>query len=249
MEPILTFVDEPVYMRDITESLQDCHVEDEYTYCVMSIDIGILHLGISVATLDEEYNMIEIIWIDLIDITEFIHKWGVSPKECLLYHTKTLCDWLNHTYQENIDFFEKADYILIERQPIPEGFTAVEQLIFSRWRDKAFLVHPRSVHKYFNMGYYEYDQRKVISEKIARAEITNPDLQKQLGYYNRAHDITDSILIILYWINIKQQEYQGEKRRKEIMNRRVYFDTKIKNGDITTEEMFESWRHINLQIE
>jgi hypothetical protein len=50
-----------------------------------------------------------------------------------------------------MDFFEMADFILIERQP-PMGLTAVEQLIFSRWRDKAILVHPRSMHKYFNIG-------------------------------------------------------------------------------------------------
>ena len=110
MEPILTFVDEPVYIRELTETLSKCNMDvPVYEYCVISIDIGILHLGISVTLLDKEYNMLEIIWIDLIDITEFTHKYGPSSKECSLYHTKTFCDWMNHVYQENMDFFEMAD--------------------------------------------------------------------------------------------------------------------------------------------
>jgi hypothetical protein len=267
MEPILTFVDEPVYMRDdcvdkLADDIHDFYIDTDthsepkseqspgtgtgtraYTYCVLSIDIGVLHLGISVTTLDEEFNMVEIIWIDLINITEFIHKRGPNKKDCKLHHTKTFCDWLNHTYQENIDYFEMADFILVERQP-PMGFVVIEQLIFSRWRDKTILISPNSMHKYFNIGCYDYEQRKVYTEKIARMKIENKRLLEQLEYYDRAHDIADSICIMVYWINLKHKEYQKEKRRKEIMQRQVVFNNKKKNGTLTIDELFESWRYV-----
>lgn len=215
----------------------------EYFYSVMSIDIGIKHLGISVTTLDENYKIIEVVWIDLINITEFVHKWGPDSSKCELYHTKTFCDWLNHVFQENMEFFDTVDHILIERQPI-HGITAIEQLIFSRWRDKAVLVHPRSVHKYFNMGNYDYEGRKKISEKISKSVITDARLLEQLEYYDRSHDIADSILIMLYWLGKKQKILEKEKRRYEIMNRKMYYDSKRKDGTITIDEMFESWRYI-----
>ena len=146
MEPNLVFVNEPIFIhqievKEITEELHEFHIESDsesmdigedeiegYRYCVLSVDIGVLHLGISVTTLDEDYNVIDIIWIDLIDITQFKHEYGVSRNKCKLYHTKTFCDWLNHTYQENFEFFNMADFILVERQP-PMGFVVVEQLI------------------------------------------------------------------------------------------------------------------------
>lgn len=79
-------------MREITANLNTCHIHvPVYEYCVLSIDIGILHLGISVTLLDKEYNKLEIIWIDLIDITEFTHKYAPSRKECSLHRTKTFC--------------------------------------------------------------------------------------------------------------------------------------------------------------
>ena len=75
--------------------------ENDYTYSVLSIDIGILNLGISVSTLDEEFNLIDIVNIDLIDITKFTHKSGPCKEKCTLNHTKTFSDWLDHVFQEN----------------------------------------------------------------------------------------------------------------------------------------------------
>lgn len=234
MEPSLQFVDEPVYIRDIIERFHNCNIESESedsTQCVMSIDIGILHLGISVAILDKEYNLIEIIWIDLINITEFSHGRYVSEEKCKLFHTKSFCDWLDHVYQENSDFFEMADYILIERQP-PIGLVAIEQLIFSRWRHKAILISPNSMHKHFNIGHYDYDNRKKATEKIANKFLTNNDLVEQLTYYNRIHDITDSICLMIFWINKKQKEYTYKMRKKMIMESKIQLSVDMKKMTI-----------------
>lgn len=235
-----------MYLSDSDFEIEESDIEEtnypSYDYCVLSIDIGVLHLGISVTTLDKEYNIVEIIFIDLINITDYIHNFGPTKKNCQLYHTKTFCDWMNHTYQENMEFFEKADYILVERQPPIQGFVVIEQLIFSRWREKTVLVHPRSMHKFFNIGDYDYDKRKLYTEKIARMAIKDPELLEQLGWYNRAHDIADSICIMLYWIHTKQEEYKKEKYRKYMMERRVNV---WKNGkNMTTDEWLENYRYV-----
>ena len=231
----LNFVDEPIYMHSISESLKNLNLD--YSYSVLSIDIGILHLGISVSLLDEEYNLIEIIWFDLLDITKF----KCDRESCQLNHSKTFTDWLGHVWISEYDFFEQVDYILIERQP-PCGLVAVEQLIFSRWRSKAILISPNSMHKYFNIGHQDYDQRKVSTEKIARMFIKNKFLVEQLEFYNRKHDITDSICIMIFRIKKKHQLYLDEIRTRRIMERKLHL--KKYGKQMTTEQWFESHRFI-----
>lgn len=254
MEPNIIFVNEPVYIREsdvdqLADEIYDFYIEDSsnsedeesgnYTYCIMSIDVGILHLGISVTTLDEEYNMIDIIWIDLINITQFTHK-SVSKEDCPLYHTKTFCDWIAHVIQDNREFFDMADHILIERQP-PSGLVGIEQIIFAAYRNKTILVHPRCMHAYFGIECYEYDQRKVHVEKIAKETITDIKMLEQMKYYDRVHDICDSICLMLFWINKKHIEYSNEKLRKRVMSSvmNVSNDGKC----MTTEEWFDKHKY------
>lgn len=190
---------------------------------VLSIDIGMYHLGLSMTTLMSDYTFKEIIWVDLIDITEYKHKY-VSREECKLYHTKTFSDWIDHVQQENKIFFESADFILIERQP-PGGINAIEQLLFKMYRNKTHLIHPRNVHKYLNIGHLDYDQRKIYSTKIA-SRFLNCHLLEQTTYYERDHDISDSICIMLYWRDKKHKEW---KRQQHFLKCNVeYKDVYIK---------------------
>ena len=214
--------------------------ENDYTYSVLSIDIGILNLGISVSTLDEEFNLIDIVNIDLIDITKFTHKSGPCKEKCTLNHTKTFSDWLDHVFQEN-KYFEECDFILIEKQP-PMGFVAVEQLIFNRWRNKSILISPNSMHKYFDIGRFDYDTRKEYSQKIAKTKITNKYLLQKLDDYHRCHDITDSVCLMLYWIHKKKIDYEEQKRKKIVLERQIYSNVNKKN--ISINEWFECYRYI-----
>lgn len=218
----------------------------EYEYCVLSIDIGIKHLGISVTLLNDDYSIIEIIWIDLIDIQKFVHKDGPSKKDCKLGHTKTFCDWINHVFQENEMIFENADIILIERQP-PMGLVGIEQLIFSRWRDKSILISPNSMHKHFNIGYYDYEQRKYQTEKIAKKYLDIfSNMSKKFDMFERRHDISDSICMMLFWVNGKQKEYLCNKRKEELMERRmsIVYDRKKDGYRIGVNEWFEQFRYV-----
>ena len=226
----------------IIESDSDDEEEvHNYHCCVLSVDIGIKHLGISVTLLNEDYTIMEIIWIDMIDIQVFAHKDGPSKKECKLNHTKTFCDWINHVFQENITLFERADVILIERQP-PMGLVGIEQLIFSRWREKAVLISPNSMHKFFRIGHYDYEQRKEQTEIITRKCLAkDSSLIEQFGYYHRKHDIADSVCMMIFWIDKKQKEYQDLQRKERLKN--IVYDREKNGYKMSVDEWFEQFRY------
>jgi hypothetical protein len=208
----------------------------EYSYCVLSVDIGIEHFGLSVTFLNNDFSIYEIGMIDMINIQKFPHN-NVTKKNCKLQHTKSFCDWINHVFQENDLIFEKADFILIERQP-PCGLVGIEQLIFSKWRDKSILISPNSMHKFFNIGMYDYEQRKIKTEEIARDVIIKySKLIYEFTSYERKHDIADSICLMLYWIYNKQQEYIIIKRKMELNN------VCYRNSNLTLDEYFEQFRY------
>lgn len=214
-----------------------------YAYCVMSIDIGIIHMGVSISTLHEDFSLIDVVWIDLIDITKFTHYNGPSEKNCKLHHTKTFSDWLRHVFQEYHSLFNIADYILLERQP-PIGLVAVEQLIFDKWREKAILVSPNSMHKYLRINHFCYEKRKEETEKIAKRYITDKIVIERLKLYNRKHDISDSICIMLFWIHKKQTVYEKEKRIESIMNKKMKIN---ENGKVlSVNEWFEQFRYTTI---
>jgi len=183
------------------------------TYKVLSIDVGVINLGISVSLINRDYTLKEIIWVDNIDITDYKHtKCLIS--ECKLHHTKTFSDWIEHVIQENKEYFDESDIIIIERQP-PLGFVVVEQLIFSKYRHKSKIVSPNSVHKYFNFLKSDYDKRKELSIKIGDKFLSEKLIERAKSF-NRRHDISDSICIMIYFINKKQEEYKKTQRTKEL---------------------------------
>ena len=185
---------------------------------ILSIDIGILNLGYVYSTLridsqnDNHRNKLknnqvstesfEIISCDRVDITLFKHS-RVPFCDCKLHHDYCIPDYLDHFIQEHSDMFENSDVILIERQP-PVGITNVQDLIFSRFRDKVILISPNKIHKYFNMS-KDYSKRKEESEKIAEKH-----LNKFVKYNNniRKHDISDAMLMLIWYHSIEYSNKQ-----------------------------------------
>jgi hypothetical protein len=204
---------------------------------ILSIDVGIIHLGISVISIKKsDYSLKTIEWVDLIDITQYRHT-RVCEKECTLYHTKTISDWMDHLFQENDVFFNEADVILVERQP-PGPFVAIEQLIFSKYRTKTQLISPRNVHSYLGITNLSYDDRKRYTVKIASKILPDKYLE-QLAGYDRSHDITDSICMFLYWRNKKEKEYEKQQRIKR------FEEAKDMNG-LNVFEKLEKFRYFRL---
>jgi hypothetical protein len=104
------------------------------------------------------------------------------------------------------------------------GLVAIEQLIFSKFRNKSILIHPISVHSFFNMS-QSYETRKKQSEEICFGLLLkkvengdkneNKNIIKKLISFSRQHDVSDTILFMLYWIDKKQNEYKIKQKEKK----------------------------------
>jgi hypothetical protein len=186
---------------------------------ILSIDIGITNLGYVYSSVEfntefvgskmknliinSNYNKeliqnnICILKCNKVNITKMRHD--VVKKECCkLFHDNCIPDYLDHFIQENQELFDKADIILLERQP-PVGITNVQDLLFKQFRNKVLLISPNSVHKYFNLS-KEYSIRKQQSEKISNDYLYN---FKNFANNIRKHDISDALLMTIYYYKIE----------------------------------------------
>jgi hypothetical protein len=204
---------------------------------VLSIDIGIKHLALVLSNINEKYEFEGIVWFELIDITVFKCK-----SNCPLFHEKTFADWLRHIIDRYIQIFEKANVILIERQP-PQGLVVVEQILFGCFRDKSILISPNSVHKFFGIGNQDYEQRKISAINLTRNYI-NPTFQEQIEKCDRKHDVCDAILFTIFWIRKQKDIMEAEilrKKRQDVMNK---FN---KNLGMSLNDFFDVFRYIPSQ--
>jgi len=153
---------------------------------VVSVDIGIFHLGVVDAEVYSNYELNEIRSIALVNIKELC----VNCPGCSCRHSLCFIDYLDHLYRE-FPCFDEADEIIIERQP-PGGFIVIQELIMNRYRDKTILISPTSVHKHFSIGHLDYEGRKVESTATATAVLGRPIP------YERKHDIADAVCQLLF---------------------------------------------------
>jgi len=191
---------------------------------VLSIDIGITNLGYvySIFDLDNEINsikinfmktnndFIEIVKCDRVDITNVKHH-RIPFCECKLHHDYCIPDYVEHFIQEHQEMFSESDVIIIERQP-PTGITNVQDLIFSKFRDKVQLISPNKIHKYFNMS-KDYSIRKKESETISEYYLSR---FKKFTNNVRKHDISDAMLMLIYFYSLKLQEINKNKQVKKV---------------------------------
>jgi hypothetical protein len=163
-----------------------------------------------------DFTIREVEWFDLIDITTFVHLDEEATKKCHLYHEKTYTDYLEHVFYLHHNLFELSTWILLERQP-PQGYVVVEQLIFSKYRNKTILISPNSVHSFFGWTklYLDYDQRKEKSVEIANKYIRKELLDK-FGTFVRQHDIADTICMVVYWCHKSHKKWLKEEDEKRI---------------------------------
>ena len=242
----LIFIDDP-YIVDITEQVNNIKLDStenmlqedfiNFDKVVLSIDVGVLNLGISVGLIDKEFNLKEIAYVDLIDITKFTHERELEGKKCKLRHTKSIADWMEHIFHEHLPLFQEANYILVERQP-PSGLVAIEQLIYYRWRDKCHIISPRSMHKYYDIGHFEYEQRKEKTMYLA-TNLYNWHQRAIERYekFERKHDITDSVCLMAFWLNKNKVIYLEKKRKDRLKS------IKLDTTGMTIDDWFEQFRY------
>lgn len=256
----LVFIDNPqdVYIHEVTNKIENMELNDniefiieddtdeeeegsitnvDYDKIVLSIDIGILNLGISVGLIDKEFNLKEVTYVDLIDITKYTHEKQLCGVDCKLHHTKSIADWMEHIFHEHSPLFEEANYILVERQP-PQGLVAIEQLIYYRWRKKCHLISPSSMHKYYRIGHYDYEQRKDQTMSIAEKYRWHQRAIDQYNLYDRKHDMSDSICLMGFWLHKKKLSYMEKKRHERFKK------VKFANTGYNMNEWFEQYRYI-----
>jgi hypothetical protein len=126
---------------------------------IVSIDIGLKNLGMVEFWWDEHpRHFPELIKWHKVDLTMLPHK-RVEFHACDIPHTNEMADLVAHFMQEYHPIFEKADVILLERQP-PGGLLEIQSLLLFKYRRKAHLVSPNSVHAHFTMNHLDYEGRK-----------------------------------------------------------------------------------------
>jgi len=161
---------------------------------IISIDIGFEHFAIIGANVSEYYKLEDVTLCKLINIKNLMLE--CSDTDCELKHTLCISDYMAHLFKMYHDFFEKANTILIERQP-PQGFVAVQELILFKYRDKAILVSPNSMHKHFSMSKVQ-KLRKMFTEKFSKERLQSfPDYSNN----ERKHDMGDAYCLLVYYLS------------------------------------------------
>jgi len=178
------------------------------SFSMTSIDIGVINLGLVTSTISLNGSIV-IDEIKLVNIQDF-----ECLPDCELYHDKCFGDYMEHVFRKYNKFFE-SDVILVERQPI-QGFTVIEQLIFSRYRNKSYLISPNSMHCFFQINELDYENRKLYTIKIAERYLENFQYFQDL---ERKHDIADAVCFILFYVSFNETMYLEYKllwERKKI---------------------------------
>jgi len=157
---------------------------------IVSIDIGYVNMGIVSCTSTEE-GVVEFDYTTKVNISHVLHN-RVKPCDCKIPHTNETCDRMMHFIQEYQPVFDKADIILIERQP-PMGLKDVEALLAQTFRSKVQLVSPNKMHKFWGISCYDYETRKQHTERIASEHV-------DLTIYERKHDVADAVCIALFYV-------------------------------------------------
>ena len=196
---------------------------------VLSIDVGIINLGYVFAEisfsnnitinkyslrqyyLDEEF-LIEVLDCNRVNITNMKHS-IMKFCDCKLHHDYCIPDYLDHFIQEHSEMFDTSELIIIERQP-PMGVTNVQDLLFTKYRNKVMLMNPGRIIKYFMMS-RDYSKRKMESEKIASKYLCSFS-----NFYNniRKHDISDAMLMLIYYYSTKNKELFNNSRKKVVLD-------------------------------
>lgn len=161
---------------------------------IISIDIGLYHLGIIGAIVQnktiQNIDLCEL--VDLKSLTEFC-----DFPNCKLYHSLCIADYMSHFFQ-SFDFnLNHADLILIEQQP-PQGLVSVEQLIVFKYRKKIKMVNPTKMHHHFNIHNLTYERRKEFTVKYSEKHLNE---FKSFCQLKRKHDLGDAFCILKYHLH------------------------------------------------
>jgi hypothetical protein len=105
--------------------------------------------------------------------------------------------------------FDRADKIVIERQPLQSAGTTLEVIFRERYPDVCAFISPNSIHKRFDIRGYTYDGRKMMSVHIVKQALTQwsnanvpnaADALTSISGIGRHHDCCDACLIFILYV-------------------------------------------------
>ena len=189
---------------------------------ITSIDVGIIHFGLTMVEITEEYEFKSILFCKLIDMTIMRHTL-VSKECCKLHHDNCSADWITHLIQEHPKPFYNSDIILIERQP-PQGHKDIEQLITLLFRDKIKIMSPNSMHAFFGIGQLDYDQRKeaverIVYQRMSKLLRSNKEVNDYIKSLYRRHDLCDAFCIMIHYVEKERRQYKLNNISKDVAKR------------------------------
>jgi len=167
---------------------------------ILSIDVGIINLALVYAEITDKFVLEKIIEIHLIDITQYQHC------SCKRFdHGKTISNYMKHLFYE-YDYLFNSDIIIVELQPLT-GLIVVEQIICYEY-PKTIRVSPRSMHNYFHINIYDYNERKIKTVEIADKYL---NIFENYNEITRKHDLADALCILLYFLQNKAESLYLDK--------------------------------------
>lgn len=200
------FTKEPKYLYDLKPSKVSNFFSDRFTICF--VDVGIINLGFVVFSIDRHWLHPKIEYFEKVNLT----KLDTSLTQDKTNELSDRVDRFAHIYRSHLADCEK---LFIERQPI-SGIKVVEQLLFKKYREKAILISPISVHSFFKFGSrqgFDYVKRKLAVVKVGDDLIslygTEQVKNKWLEMDEKKDDIGDPIVMAMYVIKKKRQEWES----------------------------------------
>lgn len=140
---------------------------------ILCIDPGLINLGYSYV--DTSSNKIKIIKRNKVD---------------LIMTGKTISDGVDKWISENKDMFNYSYKIVIEKQPPTGAALVVQELLYSKFKEKVILLNPLTVAKYFGTTKCTYKDRKRANRKYANEYF---DIKED------SFDICDSLCLSVYY--------------------------------------------------
>ena len=203
---------------------------------VLSIDVGWTNLAFIKAHVDpERWVITHILATFCVDLSSLPHK-KVPLSQCLLHHSNDAFDKIQHLIQEfEADYFQDLDQIFIERQPIT-GLVHIEQLLFGYFRQRAQLISPNAMHKFFKIHDFDYETRKKITTKIAEEFLKNFSSWQER---TRLHDMGDAFCLLIYAIHEKHRIYQQQQKTESMDDSLSRFN----QTGLSVTEFFHTFQH------
>lgn len=171
---------------------------------VIGIDIGFSNLALVVCDVDKDDYEITPVFSKMTDLRNTICR----DKDCMFEkHDRKGAHLVHHYVQSMHEWFDTADQIVIEAQPITSTHKDIEQLLvylIKMWysvpkrkpKDHVKLLAPRSMHAHFHMS------TEKVERRIEIVEISRKYLEEQRAFLNATQKdhLSDAMGYILFYV-------------------------------------------------